>query len=338
METPATSDRVLPMQTMVAACLLVKPAGSEMGECVHRGLLAAGLKALVVPTVYDAVVEADRLMRGRSGGASAGGLRHLIVGVDCFGQQELRLFPLVRREWPQTVIVAYHSSGFEYKGRLAELMGADVLLGSEEDVAHFAESLVTPASLPAAAEPTAETPAPAPPAVQAAPVPVVAEESLVPSPVAQTPPAPMPTAPAIAPATPSLPMMTDGAVAVVAASAAAAAPVAMASPPAPPTGPAAPPKTEGDLAAFPPAAKSGAAALAALAAVVSKRPLTGPYMPASPANGGTAPAAQPQAQPANPPEETNLTEEVLPKDGQVIGTIELTEEELRLLLGEEEEA
>ena len=168
MKTPATLDRALELNATVAACLLVKPAGSAMGETVHRGLLAAGMRVLSVPTVYDAVVEADRMMRPSSAGPV--GLRHFIVGIDFFGQQELRLFPLVRREWPQTLLVAYHSPGFDYKGRLAELLGADVILGSDEDVVRFAESLVMPAAPPAAAaskpEPASAAPAqeePAPP-------------------------------------------------------------------------------------------------------------------------------------------------------------------------------
>ena len=121
-----------PTSAGVPVVLFVKAGRSALAEMLHQSLLAAGLPMMVVPTAYDVVAEAQR--RG-------GGVRWLVVGVDYFGPNEYRLLPLVKREWPETVIVAYHSPGFEHKGRLAELVGADVMLSSPEGAAHFMDAL-----------------------------------------------------------------------------------------------------------------------------------------------------------------------------------------------------
>ena len=224
--------------TQAATCLLVRPAASAMSDAIQDGLRAAGLDAAVVSNVFDAVVEAEHAAQGQAG-SPAKALTQTIVCVDHFGQQDFRLFPLMRREWPETLIVAFHSPGFDYKGRLAELLGADVVLGSAADVAEWAKSLV-----PAAGEPPAR-PAPEPP----------------PSP-----------------------------------------------PPSAPTG-------------LPPAAAYQYLAQA-------------PEPPPA-ANASSPPPSAPPAEvkPAAPPPDDDEWVE-----GDVIGTIELTEDELRLLLGEEKDA
>jgi len=111
--------------------LLVKQSGSAVADALEQGLRAAGLRVVVAPSPFDTVIEAAR----------AAGIQHLVVGVDYFGPEEFRLLPLFRREWPDTVIVAYHAPGFEHKGRIAELVGADVVLSRPGDVARFLEAL-----------------------------------------------------------------------------------------------------------------------------------------------------------------------------------------------------
>jgi hypothetical protein len=345
MKTPATLDRAVELNATVAACLLVKPAGSAMVETVHRGLLAAGMRVLSVPTVYDAVVEADRMVRPSSAGPV--GLRHFIVGIDFFGQQELRLFPLVRREWPQTLLVAYHSPGFDYKGRLAELLGADVILGSDEDVARFAESLVMPAAPPDAAaskpEPASAAPAPAMEKEEAAPAPLAEElpPAAPPTTLRATAPVAPPTAqhataPAIPPASPMAAVIAVLVDPVPPPS--PAAPAAEVKPELPVAVAAPPPHAPADEMPLPSPAKSSGTALAALAAVVSSMPLAGPYVSATSAPGAapTNGTANPRQAAGQPP--AGATAEGLATNDHVIGDIELTEEELRLLLGEEDEA
>jgi hypothetical protein len=126
------------MSCVSAISCLVRPSNSAAATAVQFGLRAAGVKVISVSTAYDAVVEVERL---------GGRLRHLILGVDFFGRDELRIIPLARREWPEMMIVAYHSPGFEHKGRLAELVGADLVLGTPDQIANFMESLAP--SLPA---------------------------------------------------------------------------------------------------------------------------------------------------------------------------------------------
>jgi hypothetical protein len=232
-----------------------------MGEALRQRLRAAGVHLIEAPTVFDAVIEAER---------AAGAISHLIVGVDWFGQQEFRLFPLVRREWPRILIVAWHSPGFDYKGRLAELIGADVILGSTDDVSQFAKDL-------------AES-APAPP--------------------------PMPAPPA-APKPPSKVVLPEPQASRAAAVSQSIASLRKAARPAEPDA-----KPPYDLSAL------RAAIAEEPVPVAEAKPETLPPAPPSP----LAPAAL----------ETDLApgDELL--EGEVVGTIELTEEELRLLLGEGE--
>ena len=158
--------------------LLVKSSPCAAADILHCGLRAAGLRVIRVATAYDAVIEAQR---------AGDALAHLVLGVDPFGRDEFRLIPLVRREWPQADIIVYHSSGFEYKGRIAELVGADLVLSTPAAVESFIESLAAPGpttvppapSTPAAPEPAApaHAEAAAAPAPSPAPAPVVAAES-----------------------------------------------------------------------------------------------------------------------------------------------------------------
>ena len=257
------------MSQGAAVSLLVKPVGPA-GAVLEEGLRAAGLRVVSVPTVYDAVAEAQR---------AGPGMGRLVVGIDGFGPNEFRVFPLMRREWPQATLVACHSPGFEYKGRIAELVGADVVLCGIDDVVQFIESLApqenavgagpspdavgTP-SEPFAGQATREEPVPA--------------DSVSPSQVSGVGMPPSAQAPMteIAPASPR----------------------------------AYSPRTRDERAAPPPPAeKSGA--------VQSKSPPPPPSPP-----------------PAVPPEVAAGQD----LEGEIIGTIELTEEELRLLLGEDEEA
>lgn len=113
--------------------MLVKNA-SAGADLLHDGLRAAGVHVTVVATVFDLPAEMER----------AGGVPYLVLGVDYFGREEFRLLPMVRREWPRTVIVAYHGPGFEHQGRVAELVGADVVLGSPADVSRFVTGLAGP--------------------------------------------------------------------------------------------------------------------------------------------------------------------------------------------------
>ena len=132
MHKPTGSEDARPMAQATTMAVLVQPSASTVGEAVRLALEAAGLQSIVVPTVFDAVVEIER---------AAGAVRYLAASVDYFGPQEFRLLPLVRREWPETILIASHSPGFNYKGRLAELVGADVILGSLDDVSRFAAGL-----------------------------------------------------------------------------------------------------------------------------------------------------------------------------------------------------
>jgi len=240
------------MSQAAAVSLLVKPAGPA-GELLVQGLRAAGLRVAVVPTVFDAVAEAQR---------AGGALEYLIVGVDYFGPSEFRLFPLVRREWPGATLVACHSPGFAYKGRVAELVGADVVLCGLEEISRFIESLA-PAQAAAAPPTPATVQPPHEAARKEAPAPPLApvEEARV-----QT--------------------------------------------------------GEGPLAAAPPSLYLlGAKSRSAPAPKASRPPAT--------------PAAPPQPVAALPAEPLDAEDMV---QGEVIGTVELTEEELRLLLGEDEKA
>ena len=110
------------------ATLLVSQAGSDMAHALERGLRAAGRAVTVVTNPLDSVAEAVR---------AAPPVDCLVVGVDFFDSEAFRLLPLFRREWPDTTIVAYHGPGFEHKGRIAGLVGADVVLSRPAAVLEF---------------------------------------------------------------------------------------------------------------------------------------------------------------------------------------------------------
>jgi len=156
--------------------LLLKTRGSVLGETVDRTLRAAGARVTTADSPCRLLAEADR---------AEPPFRTILLGVDYFARDEFRLFPLLRREWPEAVLVAYHSPGFEHKGELAELLGADAVLADAHDLSRFLESLavLSPAPRPRAAKtlaveaeaylspPSAGRRAPAPPAPEA-PVPI----------------------------------------------------------------------------------------------------------------------------------------------------------------------
>jgi hypothetical protein len=112
--------------------ILVKQRGSAMADLLEQSLGAAGVRIMAVETAYEAIVEAER---------SAAPYRYIILGVDHFGREEFRLIPVVRREWPQATLVAYHSPGFEYKGALADLVGADLVLAGLDGISVLLEDL-----------------------------------------------------------------------------------------------------------------------------------------------------------------------------------------------------
>jgi len=159
------------MQPTALASLLLKQPGSALAEVLDQSLRAAGARITTAANPYEVLAEAARAEHP---------FRYILLGVDYFGRDDFRLLLLVRREWPEVFLVAYHSSGFEYKGELAELVGADLVLADEKGLAVFLDSLsIRPASArrpatggvaakaylarPARAAAGAETPAPAAP-------------------------------------------------------------------------------------------------------------------------------------------------------------------------------
>ena len=156
------------MKPSGSTALLVKQPGSALAEILHQSLRAAGARVTMAANPYEVLAEAARAEHP---------FRYILVGVDYFGRDDFRLLPLLRRVWPEAFLVAYHSSGFEYKGELAELVGADLVLADEKGLSAFLKSLSTrPASArrpatggvaveaylarPARAAAGAETPAP----------------------------------------------------------------------------------------------------------------------------------------------------------------------------------
>ena len=149
----AAREEVSDVKPIASVSVLVKQAGSAVAEALHQGLRDTGFQVIAVPTAYDVVVEAER---------AAGAVEHVLLGVDHFGPGEFRLIPLVRREWPETLLVAYHSPGFEHKGRIAELVGADTVLSTADDVSRFLAPLAPRnGAQPAVPAPTSPPPAPA---------------------------------------------------------------------------------------------------------------------------------------------------------------------------------
>jgi len=261
------------VSTTASVSVLVKQAGSAVAETLDHGLRDAGLHVVVVPTAYDVVVEAER---------APGTVAHVVLGVDHLGPGEFRLMPLVRREWPETVVVAYHGPGFEYKGRIAELVGADIVLSTAEDVSRFLAGLTAHRT----AEPAVPPPAP--------PAPL----RMIPSPAPpQGLPTPAPPPPA-APAEPE-PSHVES-------------------------------ETPQEMAAKPPAAS---------AAPSSTSPVIESYLAGAP-TPENAPEPQHQVQPQTegpPADVENLDGDAKLADGEVVGPVELTDDELRILLGEEGE-
>ena len=123
---------ILIMNEAGTRAILVKQRGSAMADLLEQSLGAAGVRIMAVETAYEAIVEAER---------SAAPYRYIILGVDHFGREEFRLIPVVRREWPQATLVAYHSPGFEYKGALADLVGADLVLAGLDGISVLLEDL-----------------------------------------------------------------------------------------------------------------------------------------------------------------------------------------------------
>jgi len=144
-------SEVLVVEPTALTSLLVKPGGSALAETLERSLRAAGARVTTVTNPYDVLVEVAR---------AEGPFRHILLGVDYFGRDEFRLLPILRREWPEMVLVAYHSPGFEYKGELAELVGADLVLTGPDDISRFLEALspASPATERSAAPRRAEAP------------------------------------------------------------------------------------------------------------------------------------------------------------------------------------
>ena len=274
----AAREEVSDVKPIASVSVLVKQAGSAVAEALHQGLCDTGVKVIAVPTAYDVVVEAER---------AAGAVEYVLVGVDHFGPGEFRLIPLVRREWPETFLVAYHSPGFEHKGRIAELVGADTVVSTADDVSRF----LAPLASRNGAQPA--VPAPAPPAPPHA-APPAAPLRRLPSPAAA------PTSPPPAPA--AKPEPTE--------------PASDTAPPGPAGGP------QATSAAAPPTP-----------------PLVESYL-ASVRKAEKAPEPQHEPhpetqQPADDVENLDGDEELT--GAKILGTIELTDDELRTLLGEENE-
>jgi len=283
----AACEEVPDVRTRASVSILVKQAGSATTEILDRGLREAGAHVVSVPTAYDVVVEAEQ---------AHGSLEHVLLDVDHFGPGEFRLVPLVRREWPETLVVAYHSPGFEHKGRIAELVGADVVLSTPDDVSRFLASLMPRRATPPDTAPSTPPSTPAATPTPTAPV-LPAVPSPAPPPLAATP-APPPVAPAVVAPQPTAP-----------------------APDTSPLEPQGPP---------PPAV-----------AAVSTPPTVEPP-PAREAGPGPAPQTQDDwpPEPAGPPGQPaeNLDDDEKLAQGRILGTVELTDEELRTLLGEENEA
>ena len=126
------------MRPTALASLLLKQPGSALAEVLDQSLRAAGARVTTAANPYEVLAEAARAEHP---------FRYILLGVDYFGRDDFRLLPLLRREWPEAFLVAYHSSGFEYKGELAELVGADLVLADEKGLSAFLKSLsIRPAS------------------------------------------------------------------------------------------------------------------------------------------------------------------------------------------------
>lgn len=296
------------------ATLLVAQPGSEMADALAEGLRAAGRPVTVVTNPLDSVAEAVR---------ADPPLNCLVVGVDFFDDEAFRLLPLFRREWPDTTIVAYHGRGFEHKGRIAGLVGADVVLSRP---AHLLEFL----GGRKAAGRTVPQNGPSQPTTQEAPAPArVTERS------ARTP-----ASPVAAPEPPSAAPAPSAAQETTPPPAPPAAPEPQPSAPAPEP----PPSAEAALSGPPSRETADGGSPAAptrQARPARKGPPAPPPAPAPEAPDGEASAtSDPDATPFAPPpagETDPPDDDQALTGGQVIGTVELTDEELRILLGEDDD-
>lgn len=321
---PSSQDR-RPAAARATTSLLVKQRGSAVADGLERSLRALGVPVTLVATAYDAVTEAA----GR-----AEPVERLIVGVDFLGPDEFRILPLFRREWPDTYIVAYHSPGFEHKGRIAELVGADLVIAGPADLSRFLRMVVS---------------------------------SRTPARAAAAPPRPSPAAPSAGPAgpTPARPQHVEAEAALARPAERSAASRRPSLSPAAPSTASAEPGARADVhPAFAEVLRQGpvpseAPASVAPGGVAGARTAPAPRTPAPvppPLEQATrqapAPAAAPPAPertateraaatapPPQPPRDAieNLDADEDLARGQVLGTVELTEEELRLLLGEDDD-
>jgi len=310
MAAPTPSVNRRPAAARDATSLLVTQRGSAVADGLERGLRALGVPITLVATPYDAVTEAA----GR-----AEPVERLIVGVDFMGPDEFRILPLFRREWPDTCIVAYHSPGFEHKGRIAELVGADLVVAGPEALSRFLRMVVSTRP-PRPSRATVATPRSSPAAPSsgpgvAAPVrPQHAEAEAALARPAQRPAQPRhPSRPAPASWTRS-----------------------------------AEPDAKADMhPAFADALRQGPVRPEVRASAEPVGPAAARAAPASPAPAPAPPAPAASAlvpplapkSPTEPPHEDieNLDADDDLARGRVLGTVELTEEELRLLLGEDDD-
>jgi hypothetical protein len=290
MVRPATLEDSTTVNAHGTATLLVKQPGSEVALALERGLRAAGLPLLVVTNPYDAVAEAAR---------TDPPVRYLLVGVDFFDGEAFRLLPLFRREWPETTIAAYHSPGFEHKGRIAGLVGADVVLSRPDQLLTWLAKLARQERRNAdRPEPERAETEPAPPA-RPQPARVRATRPATARP-AEAPPAPEP---------------------VEAPPAAAPAPPAGETPP-----PREPPPKEP-----PPPPKAAPVPEEAVPETTPTEP------PAGADETADEPGAPSAAASAGQQDSEDEDEEGALAGGRIIGTVELTDEELRILLGEDDD-
>jgi hypothetical protein len=246
------------MDISVQWTLLLKSGGCPAAETLHRSLRAAGLPVAVLASAYD--VPAAMLQRGPA-------VDRLVLGVDAFGREEFAVIPMVRREWPHVSIVAYVSAGFEYKGRIAELVGAQTVLASPAQVAAYVDAVADGPALPREAAP---------------PPPIVRADDAAPAGLfCAAPPEASPLN--VTAAAPDAPHSHDDA-------------------PAPD----------------------------------AEAPLPGPFAP--PPARERSPASAAADWDAADAQADEFADESELVDAEVIGTVELTEQELRMLLGEDDEA
>ncbi len=112
--------------------LLLRHPGSAFADVLAQSLGAAGVRVTSVTRPYDVLIAAER---------APGPYRYVILGLDGFSRDEFRLLPILQREWPDSRRVVYHSAGFEYKARLAEFLGADLVLEGLDGISALLEAL-----------------------------------------------------------------------------------------------------------------------------------------------------------------------------------------------------